>query len=245
MPRQSNVRLNTLMDILGNDDQFLFPCIKDLVTNEDRLKLIWLEQSNSKRQDVTHFLVTWFRHAGVNAEQCQDWMMEYATNVLSEVSSSSKSQIRHSTKSNIKFIYRSQVGFVCLGDKNEALASCDPECKNHSIDFAEAVRDQRRISPADPTEQSNYETSQSFNPSDITTRQEQEKDVGVKQRYRAQFEEAIKIAQENDETGMARKENVLFLNQKGFKTRTGRNWTVSILRKELVKYAKPEHQPDS
>jgi hypothetical protein len=57
----------------------------------------------------------------------------------------------------------------------------------------------------------------------------------VKEKYRGQFAEAMRIAQEHLEQRVSRKEIVSLLNERGFKTRTGRPWTSSILAGELKK----------
>jgi hypothetical protein len=58
----------------------------------------------------------------------------------------------------------------------------------------------------------------------------------VKEMYQEQFEKAMKFAFEKLNQGIARKRIVRLLNEEGFKTRTGRIWTLSILSGELKRY---------
>jgi hypothetical protein len=57
----------------------------------------------------------------------------------------------------------------------------------------------------------------------------------IKDEYKDQFEKAIEVAQLHLKQGVSKKEIVNLLNDKGFKTRTGKKWTYSLLGNELRK----------
>jgi len=57
----------------------------------------------------------------------------------------------------------------------------------------------------------------------------------VKAIYRDQFETALQLALDEIKKGTKKKLIVEILNEQGLKTKTGRKWTYSILRRELKK----------
>lgn len=59
--------------------------------------------------------------------------------------------------------------------------------------------------------------------------------VSVKQKYRDQFEKALEVLQDQIKKGVSKPHIAVLLNDRGFKTRTGRKWTVPILQTELKK----------
>jgi len=218
------VHLNRLKRILReSDEKYLFPCIEDLVTNGLNSARFSSEDHRPSRQDITQYLAAWLRHIGISADDCRDWMIEYCVDVLSTISSSSNSQIRHSTKSNIKYIYKSDVSFECGCENNIFKASCDRNCPVY-----EEMSDKYK-------ERKAREAERSYEPEPIH-HEEQIKTLSVKQKYRAQFEKALEVVQEHVKKGVSKQDIVTFLNDRGFKTRTGRNWTYSILQSELKKW---------
>ena len=66
--------------------------------------------------------------------------------------------------------------------------------------------------------------------------EEQIETLSVKQKYRDQFEKALEVVQDQIKKGVAIPDIVVLLNDRGFKTRTGRKWTYSILQSELKKW---------
>ncbi len=60
--------------------------------------------------------------------------------------------------------------------------------------------------------------------------------VPVKEKYRDQFEKAWEVVLDSINKGVAIKNIVTVLNERGLKTRTGREWTFSILQAELKKH---------
>ena len=61
------------------------------------------------------------------------------------------------------------------------------------------------------------------------------KEHSIKAEYKDQFEKAMEVAQQHLKQMVPRKEVVDLLNDQGFKTRTGRKWSCSILNSELRK----------
>ncbi len=57
----------------------------------------------------------------------------------------------------------------------------------------------------------------------------------IKDEYKEQFEKAIEFAQHHIKQWVSKKEIVNLLNDKGFKTRTGKKWSYSLLGNELRK----------
>lgn len=221
------MHLNRLKQILRKcDEKYLFTCIKDLVTNGLNSQRFSSEDHGPTRQEITQYILTWFKYTGICADECRDWMIEYSLDVLSGISSSSKSQIRHSTKSNIKYIYNSDVSFECGCENNIFKASCDRNCPLYK-----EMSDKY-------TERKAREAKRSYEP------ERQPRDIGVgieklsvKETYRDQFEKALEIVKDHVKKGISKQDIVIFLNDSGFTTRTGRRWTYTILQSELKKLA--------
>ena len=219
--------LKTLRELLGEKkNTCLFPCIRDLVANGLDPARFSDEDNTPTRQDVTQHMTAWFKYIGMSPSECRQWMIDYCTGVLSAISSSSNSQIRHSTKSNIKYIYSSDVSFDCGCEKNRFKASCERTCPVYK---EMAIRATER------------ETKHSIQ-SDATTVEPRARDseiapkiTSVKDTYRGQFEKAIEVALKHLNKGVSKQKVVSLLNNSGFKTRTGKRWSYSILGNELRK----------
>lgn len=215
--------LQSLEEILGEEKKsFLFPCIKDLIENGIETKDFTDTSLSPTRQDVTQFLVAWFKYIGVSADKCKPWMIKYCTDVLSVMSSSSKSKIKHSTKSNIKYIYRSDVSFSCGNENNQFKLFCEKQCP---------VYDEMYDAEKKKSEQK-YENEKSYEP---VKSEPAPPMLSVKEMYKEQFENAVDTACKYFEQGIHKKEIVNLLNEKGFKTRTGKKWSYSTLQFELKK----------
>lgn len=211
----------------------LFPCIVDLLTNGLSVDRFADDDQRPTRQDVTQYLAAWCRFAGLSAEETRAWLIEYCIDKLSTISSSSGSQIRHSTKSNIKYIFNSNVTFECLCEKNKCKATCDSACPVFDEMTEKAKeREKARIEAAE-----HYEVRAE----DRTPVQEVPAQLSAKEEYKEQFDKAMEIAQQHLKKWASRKEVVNRLNADGFKSRTGKPWTTSILGLELKKLrAKPD-----
>lgn len=217
--------LTSLKEILKSKDQtLLFLCIQDLVDNGLTLSRFSDETRKPSRQDITQFIAAWCKYVGVSADECRDWLIEYSINVLSAISSSSASKIRHSTKSNLKYIYGSDIAFDCGCENNVFKALCDPDCPVYQ-EMAEKyrIRIEREANKSYQIEPGTRE--------DIII----QPPVPVKEKYIAQFEDALKVIRDCLENGFSKKEIVYHLNKQELKTRTGRKWTVGILQNELSK----------
>ncbi len=223
MSLNASPHLNKLKEILElKNSIMIYPCIKDLVSNGLTLSRFSIDESKPSRQDITQYIAAWFKYTGVTAEQCRDWMIEYCLDVLSVLSSSSLSRIRHSTKSNIKYIFNSDVEFDCRCENNIFKAECDKDCpayKEMSEKYKERIKRE---------ENKSYEIYK--RPGKI---QFIPKYIPVKEKHKDQFENAIKAACEYLKNGVSKKDIVRFLNERDFKTRTGRKWTYDTLNIEL------------
>ena len=219
--------LKTLKELLGEKrNHYLFPCIRDLVVNGLMPDRFSDEDHIPTRQDVTQHIAAWFRHIGLLQDECRQWMVDYCPGVLSAISSSSNSQIRHSTKSNIKYIYRSDVPLDCGCKDNRFRASCERSCPAYD---EMALRAEER--EAGRSKQV-YEAT--IEPKGIDREIPLPKPL-LKDAYKDQFDKAIALARDHLSKGVHKKEIVHLLNESGFKTRTGRRWSYSILAHELKK----------
>ena len=225
MQKKASPHLHNLKALIEDADSGqIFSCIQDLVSNGLTLSRFPDGESRPTRQDVTQFVAAWFRHIGGSPDACRDWLIEYCVDVLSPISSSSKSQIRHSTRSNIKYIYRSEVPFDCGCENNLFRAACRKECPLYEEMRVRYIKRKER------------EANRSYEPEPPA------KDHGVgivrpavKELNREQFEKGLTFIAERLRRGVARKKIVALLNDGGFKTRTGKNWTYSVLNLEIHK----------
>ena len=218
--------LNRLLKILTeNNKKYLFPCIRDLVANRLNLERFSNEDNIPSRQDITQYIAAWFKYIGLSSDECREWMIEYCVGMLSAISSSSKSRIRHSTKSNIKYVYKSDVTFDCRCEKNRFKALCEPRCPI----YEEMAHSAKESEAANIVE--SYEIKVEHRIADEIAPIK----YSIKDEYKDQFEKAIEVAQHHLKQGISKKEIVNLLNDKGFKTRTGKKWTYSLLGNELRK----------
>jgi hypothetical protein len=211
------------------DPSCIFTCIRDVVENGcvlERFSESDPKPSDPKpsRQEITRYMASWFRYAGVPQDDCTEWMKKFCADVLAAISSSSPSQIRHSTKSMIRYVYRDDIPFECELKENRFKMRCSESCPvfaEMALELEERKKDpdrhRRRIRPQGPGDG-----------------QEREVMYGKKEVYREQFTRAMQRAISCIEQGMPRKEVAALLNEEGFVTRTGRKWTYGILRNELA-----------
>lgn len=222
---KTSIHLKSLTEILSDKvETHLFSCVDDLVVNGLSLDRFSTEGLKPTRQDVTQFIAAWFKHIGISAEECRDWMIEYCVDVLSPISSSSKSQIRHSTKSNIKYIFKSDVKFDCGCENNDFKAICKRDCPVYdemSILYQERLAREANKSYEIERKESDYQIIV--------------QPLLLRDQYKDQFEKGMKVVREKIKEGVARKDIVAFLNDKEYKTRTGKKWTYANLAIELKK----------
>ena len=224
------MHLIALIDLLKRlADARVFPCIRELITEGLYPERLSPEDLRPSRQDITQFLAAWFRHVDVPEEICREWMIPYCTERLSAMSSSSLSQIRHSTKSNVKYIYKSQVPFLCGAKSNIFKASCTETCP-----LFHEMTEEHQKKAAKRTERAHK--PEVLDPVPVATGSNA---VGsAKEIYQEQFIKAMEFAGDQIAKGVRKKHVVTLLNEKGFKTRTGRKWTQAILSFELKKVGK-------
>lgn len=233
------VHLTSLKEILkekSKDESLLFFCIEDLVSNGLTLSRFPDGESIPTRQDVTQFIATWFKFIGISADECRDWLLNYCIEVLSAISSSSKSGIRHSTKSNIKYIYGSDVSFDCRCERNIFKAHCRKSCPVYPgmMDKYDRLLKMRQ-EEARRLDEIQQKVKESI--------ENQPKKVSITERYKEQFENAIKLAVELMKQGYMKKEIAEELNKKGFKTRTGMKWRPGSVSDALNPYiVKPSRE---
>ncbi len=203
-------------------EKYLFPCITDLVENGLSLERFGNNKNIPTRQDITQYLAAWFKYAGLSVDECREWMLEYCVEELSAISSSSKSQIRHSTKSNLKFIYNSEVIFDCRCEKNRFKAHCEQACPIY-----EEMAHLAKTSEMATAVKINDVVSDSVEDSLVP------KIYSIKDEHREQFEKAMEFALDHLKKQYSRKQTVTLLNNNGFKTKTGKPWSTSILGLQL------------
>jgi len=207
------------------DGKYLFPCIKDLLTNGVSSARRSSEDSRPSRQDITQYLAAWFKYIGISADECRDWMIGYCVEVLSTISSSSKSRIRHSTKSNIKYIYKSDVSFDCGCENNTVKLSCEQNCPVYKRMLNKYKR--RKAKEAARSYEPEYRPKHNEEP--VAT-------PSVKEIWSDQFKKALEFLKDNVRKGTPHRNIVTLLNDRGFKTRTGKKWTYGVLRLEIKRY---------
>lgn len=218
-------RLRKILDDVQQER--IYTCIRDVVSHGIVPERFKPGESLPTRQDATHFILAWLKHSGVPADRCRKWMISYCERVLSPISSSSPSRIRHSTKSVIKYIYRSEdASFDCGCEQNELKATCDPNCplygemqtkyRMRMEQLHDNIHCVRRLVEPPP-----------------------ESLLQVKERHQEQFEKAMDVVREQLKQQASPVEITRYLNDHGYSTRTGRPWTVAILRYEIKKHKLP------
>ena len=207
--------------ILSTDKcDLLYPCIQDLVDNGLDLTRFTSTERLPSRQDITQYLAAWCRHAGLSDEDCRGWLIEYCVNMLSAISKTSASGIRHSTKSNVKYIYRTDIQFVCDCESNPFKARCCKSCPRYT------EMKTRSAEKKDQVRTIGFDIKKPAPITDIDYRP-------IKERFKDQFEEALAFIRSQIEMGIKKRYIIKQLNERGFKTRTGRLWTDAILQSEL------------
>ena len=227
----SSIHAAKLVSLLKEDSR-IYACVRDLLEHGPTSTAYSDDEYRPSRSEITHYLAKWLKSINVAHSRCLEWLSPYAQDVLSVISKSSQSQIRHNTKSIVKYIYNSDVPFDCLGERNVIRARCGADCPIYDMISeppAPAVRS--RGIPGGPTA-----GAENIDASEIQI-------VRVKDGFREQFEKAMSHARDHVAKGKSIKRVVRLLNDEGFKTRTGKVWSVSILNNELRKSEKEETDP--
>jgi hypothetical protein len=217
--------IERLTILLNNaQKQKIYPCILDLLTSGIVPARFKSGEFFPTRQDVTHFILAWLKHIGVPADGCRNWIIGYCERELSQISSSSPSRIRHSTKSLIKYIYRSEdVSFNCGCEQNKLRAACELSCpiygemkRKHKIRMKQLYDDIHYVRPR-------------VQPS-------VEPPLRVRERYKKQFDKAMDVVREHLNQVSSFDEMTRYLNDQGYRTRTGKSWTIATLYREVKKH---------
>lgn len=216
------VKLKSITD--GIETKQLYLCIEDLVKNGVDLARFSETEPKPARQDVTQYLAAWFKYIGMSESQCLNWILEHYMDELLRISQSSRSRIRHSTKSNVKYIFNSKVNFNCGCEKNIFKASCTRDC----VLYEEMQEIERNKKIAKEAEFIAY----SANNAVIAERK-----LTKREKYLAQFNEAMEIAEKClKEEGMTKVQVVSLLNERGYKTKTGKAISYSVFTNEWTIY---------
>lgn len=197
----------------------IYLCIQDLVENGLQVARFSPDARIPTRQEVTQYLAAWCRQAGLSQEDCLAWLAEYSVAMLSSISRTSPSGIRHSTKSNLMYVYRSDIPFLCECDENPFRAHCSTDCPLYA-DMQAKLAERRNKNP------DILHVIQE--PAGVPEMQK----PSVRERYKNQFEAAIEVIRSEMEKGTERNAILNLLIERGFKTRTGKRWTYSILGNE-------------
>jgi hypothetical protein len=197
-------------------------CIADLAANGLRPERFAADENRPNRQEVTPYLASWCRMIGLSQAQCAEWLVDYCQETLASISRSSLSQIRHSTKSNIKYIYRAAGSFVCYGPHNFFKAACDeafPFYHEQMLLYEKYLQEKNAVK--------NYAL----------------REVPLEERLAQQLQEAL--IETGLERGLTRPQIVELLRNKGYKTRTGLEWSLGVLNLELQKLRKQAEKAKS
>ena len=213
------IKLLNLID-RKNVSGILYPCIEDLAQNGLPTERFSDQDITPTRQDITQYLLKWFKSNGVDADRCREWILEYSLDVLAPLSSGSLSKIRHSTKSNLKYIFSSEVQFECDCKNNPFRAACNKNCPVYHKMYARYQK--RKAEEANQTYE--VEPLPQIDPNEFEYR------PSVKEKYKEQYAKTVKMMKQLSEKGMPLKDMVTYLNQKKLYSRTGVRWTYANLR---------------
>lgn len=209
--------LDTMLGDRGKDT--LYPCIRDLVEHGLSLARFAAGEMTPQRQDITQYLATWSRHAGLSEEEASAWLVDYCVALLASLSRRTPAALRHSTKSNLRYIYQSAVPFLCHCATNSFRAHCRPDCPVYAdmqaklhAKASELAQPRAFARPPTPVIESV---------------------LSVKAVYLEQFQTGLRHALDEVRKGTKLRRIVELLNERGLKTRMGREWKYAILRNEL------------
>ena len=209
--------LNKMLAERGNDN--LYPCIQDLVEHGLDLARFADGEMPPHRQVITQYLAAWSMHSGLSEEETSGWLVDFCAVQLAPLSKRTPAALRHSTKSNVRYVYRSTVPFLCQCANNLFRAHCHPDCQVYADMQAklqakaiELAQPKPVVEPAAPVAMS----------------------LSVKAVNLEQFQTGLSLARDEVSKGTKIRRIVALLNDRGLKTRTGREWTYSILRNELL-----------
>lgn len=200
------------------------PWLEDLLQRGPRLETWVPPETRPNRVLITEFLARWLKAAGVSQEDCLNWLLPYCCEVLAQYSKSGPSAIRHGTKANVRWVYKSDFAFDFQSMAQEALQG-----KSNSNPDYGAVLDRWQELQVE----AKAAARAAYRPPPF------ERVLPVKERFRAQFLAGLELARQQEKEGATLTAIVALLNERGLRTRTGRQWTVGILYRSLREAPKP------
>jgi hypothetical protein len=218
------MHLQKLINIVDNNHaKKPFPCIEDLVGNGLSVDRFTDADRRPQRHEITIFLASWCRKAGLEPEAYRDWLIDFSVEILSVLSASPASKIRHSTKSSIKYVHRSEVPFYCACKNNFFKAACSSDCPVYD-EMGESVvqrlaEERKKVEKEEERQrllQIQYEKELAALPP---------KKIRPKVKYKKQFEEAVKLIKQYLDEGYTKKAISAILNEKGYVTSIGSKWS--------------------
>ncbi len=216
-----NIYLDTLKQVLDeNNKSRLFCCIKELATNGVSLERFTEGEHTPSSKDLIRFIARWFKRIRMSEGECRDWMNEYHVEILSSVYSGPGLWREEHIRSQIKSVYESDTVFDCGCENNPFKASCGRNC----LVYKEMLDKWE--------ERKARETNMSYTPRTGNKIWDMALAVpvrSVKEKYNDQFEEAVNIICDHVGRHVPRDRIVKVLNERGFKTKTGKKWTYSSL----------------
>lgn len=201
----------------------IYPCIADLVANGLQVSRFAPSDHMPNRQDVTQYLAAWCKDARLSKDAARTWLCDYAVSTLAPLSNSSPSAIRHSTKSNVTYIYRSDRPFVCEREDNKFRANCSKTCPVYDEMVTKAAKMKADSLAAMKRRHA------AVLPTDVVIAS------SVKKVHREQFLSAMQLVSREVSKGTKKSLILDLLKQQGMKTRTGREWTYTVLASEIRK----------
>jgi hypothetical protein len=222
--KKGTTLLKQLIHILTAEgkQQHLYACMEDLAANGLDPTRFAATESKPRRQDLAQHVISYLCEIGIPENNCRQWAIDYCTDMLSKISSTSLSQIKHSAKSTIKYIYGAKVPFDCGCQNNPFKAACDPNCPVYS---EMEQRYQARLQQ-DALRLSGVVEKQAPPEKDLEY-------LSKKQQYKERFEAAQALMKDCMLKEMKSKTILALLNEQGLITRTGKSWTLSILSREM------------
>lgn len=217
-------RIGDILDVRINE--YLFPCIEDLLLNGLSQERFAEGEGMPNRQKVTEFLARWCNFTGMSQEQCLDWLTEFALEVLSSRSRSGPSAIRHGTKSMTRYVYSQNKSFLCGCEMNSFHLRCETNCIIY-------VHQKNEYSVQEQKSKALYESI--LSKADNENREADKIHAKLKDKYREQYEKALQVIKEEIANGSSNKMILNILLDAGFKSITGKQWTMSLVFNERKK----------
>jgi len=228
MSQKTTSYLNTVKQILyENNKRLLFSCIKDLSINGLSFERFPEGEYIPSQKELTKFMASWFKYVGMSAEECRDWMSLYCAQVITHTYPHFDPRKEQSVNSHINDVYESDIIFDCECENNPLKAVCNRDCPVYG-----GMLNKYKDREAEEEAMFFGNTAKKIVKGPQVTPRTRE----VKEKYKVQFNEAMKILFDQVEKKIAKEEIVDFLNYHGFRSKTGKEWQLSTLYHELRKH---------